>query len=112
MRKRLVFETLHLDLEGGVSERRTTPAVTSIENIIPPRHEQHDSHAHAHDKPVSGAAGMATVEVQLEQVQQKTTSEERPVEIPVESSMTTSVKKVKQKKRVAFTSDRPDLYDF
>ncbi|KIP12449.1 hypothetical protein PHLGIDRAFT_56188, partial [Phlebiopsis gigantea 11061_1 CR5-6] len=24
MRKRLVFETLHLDLEGGVSERRTT----------------------------------------------------------------------------------------
>jgi elongator complex protein 4 len=24
-RKRLVIETLHLDLEGGVSERRTTP---------------------------------------------------------------------------------------
>ncbi|KAF7784477.1 hypothetical protein Agabi119p4_642 [Agaricus bisporus var. burnettii] len=28
-RKRLIFETLHLDLEGGVSERRTTPAVSS-----------------------------------------------------------------------------------
>ncbi|EIW86542.1 PAXNEB-domain-containing protein, partial [Coniophora puteana RWD-64-598 SS2] len=25
-RKRLVFETMHLDLEGGVSERRTTPS--------------------------------------------------------------------------------------
>jgi elongator complex protein 4 len=27
MRKRLVFETLHLDVEGGVGERRTTPAL-------------------------------------------------------------------------------------
>ena len=26
-RKRLVFETLHLDVEGGTSERRTTPSV-------------------------------------------------------------------------------------
>jgi elongator complex protein 4 len=26
MRKRLMFETLHLDVEGGVGERRTTPS--------------------------------------------------------------------------------------
>lgn len=29
MRKRMVFETLHLDLEGGVGERRTTPATNT-----------------------------------------------------------------------------------
>ncbi|KAI0348453.1 PAXNEB-domain-containing protein, partial [Trametopsis cervina] len=28
MRKRLIFETLHLDVEGGVGERRTTPATS------------------------------------------------------------------------------------
>jgi len=28
----MLFETLHLDLEGGVGERRTTPAVTTVEN--------------------------------------------------------------------------------
>ena len=29
MRKRMVFETLHLDLEGGVGERRTTPSTSA-----------------------------------------------------------------------------------
>jgi len=29
MRKRLVLETLHLDVEGGVGERRTTPATAA-----------------------------------------------------------------------------------
>jgi elongator complex protein 4 len=35
MRKRMLFETLHLDLEGGVGERRTTPAATSTERSAP-----------------------------------------------------------------------------
>ncbi|GJE85779.1 PAXNEB-domain-containing protein [Phanerochaete sordida] len=109
MRKRLVFETLHLDLEGGVSERRTTPATNTIETIVPPTHDH--GHAHAHVK--AGVAGMATVEVQLEQTEQRII-QERPAEVTVESTTattTTTVKK-KPKKRVAFQSDRPDLYDF
>ena len=30
MRKRLIFETLHFDLEGGVGERRATPATNAV----------------------------------------------------------------------------------
>jgi elongator complex protein 4 len=30
----MLFETLHLDLEGGVGERRTTPAPNSWANAI------------------------------------------------------------------------------
>jgi len=32
-RKRLVFETLHLDVEGGTGERRTTPNTTTKGHI-------------------------------------------------------------------------------
>ena len=109
MRKRLVFETLHLDLEGGVSERRTTPAPNSIETIIPPNHDHAPGNAHTHTIG-SNKTGLAAVEVQLEPVEGKVTGEERPIEVPVESTTTNTKKKAK--KRVAFTSDRPDLYDF
>lgn len=30
----MIFETLHLDLEGGVGERRTTPAPNARVNVI------------------------------------------------------------------------------
>ena len=30
----MIFETLHLDLEGGVGERRTTPAPNAWVNVI------------------------------------------------------------------------------
>lgn len=118
MRKRLVVETLHLDLEGGVSERRTTPAAsTSIETTIPPRHESgHDhTHDHAHTAHASGVVDRAVVEIQLETVQ-KSEAGQRP-EGAAESTVavatvTTTTKKPKQRKKVAFTSDRPDLYDF
>lgn len=33
MRKRMIFETLNLDLEGGVGERRTTPAPNAWVNV-------------------------------------------------------------------------------
>lgn len=110
MRKRLVFETLHLDLEGGVSERRTTPASNSIETIIPPKHDHNAAHDHTHTVQNPNITGLATVEVQLEQVEISPAREERPAEVPGESITTTTKKK--PKKRVAFTSDRPDLYDF
>ncbi|KAF7319915.1 hypothetical protein MKEN_00775000 [Mycena kentingensis (nom. inval.)] len=34
-RKRLIFETLHLDVEGGVSERRTTAPAVSTATVAP-----------------------------------------------------------------------------
>lgn len=111
MRKRLVFETLHLDLEGGVSERRTTPATNSIETIVPPKHD--DGHTHTHTASTIGTSGMATVEIQVEQLEQNVV-QSRTADVKVESTTTstTTVKKAKPKKRVAFQSDRPDLYDF
>lgn len=30
----MIFETLHLDLEGGVGERRTTPAPNAWVNVV------------------------------------------------------------------------------
>ena len=73
MRKRLVFETLHLDLEGGVGERRTTPATNSIETIVPVKHDH--VHAHTHTSPATAAAGSATVEIQVEQTEQTNETE-------------------------------------
>ena len=110
MRKRLVFETLHLDLEGGVSERRTTPTPNSIETIVPSNHDHATGDPHVHGATSSNKTGLAAVEVQLEHVKINVTGEERSAEIPMESTATSTKKK--PKKRVAFTSDRPDLYDF
>ena len=105
MRKRLVFETLHLDVEGGVGERRTTPATTVLDT----------SHEHKQVESLTSATpGAAAVQIQVEQITQgmagvsteETVSQER-------SSTVSSTKKTKQRKKVAFaSSDRPDLYDF
>ncbi|CAL1695413.1 unnamed protein product [Somion occarium] len=110
MRKRLIFETLHLDLEGGVGERRTTPSATTMAM---------ESETHAHHHPhtpgavgPSGSEGSAKVEVQLEDVREnvaKVMIQEASVSQATSSS---AFKKAKPKKRVAFKSDRPDLYDF
>ncbi len=103
MRKRLVFETLHLDLEGGVGERRTTPADTIGDIGL------NNMHVHTHEEvPETGAAGGATVEIQMEQLQHKVAQVSMAENVPLGNS----TKKVKQKKKVAFTSERPDLYDF
>lgn len=82
MRKRMLFETLHLDLEGGVGERRTTPA-TNTSTIE--RNKESDPRS----------KGEAVIRVAVE--------EERSAGI---------LKKPKTGKRVGFTSERPDLYDF
>ncbi|GBE77878.1 Elongator complex protein 4 [Sparassis latifolia] len=106
MRKRFLIETLHLDLEGGVGERRTTPATNAmaLETASLPSHS-HRSHISAN---VNAAGGGAAVEVQLEDVQHSTAvSLVGSTEI---EHVVASVKKAK--KKVAFTSDRPDLYDF
>jgi elongator complex protein 4 len=76
-RKRLVIETLHLDVEGGVSERRTSmPAIA-----VPQRPSNKDS-----------TTGSATMEIEVEQKE--------------------VTKAVKAKKKVAFITEKPDIYDF
>ena len=99
MRKRLVFETLHLDLEGGVGERRTTPSTTTT--IL-------DDHVHIQSQSTVPAqpGGEAALEVRLEK------TEVKEKDRPIEESSHPIPKKTKPKKRVAFHSDRPDLYDF
>ncbi|KIJ56722.1 hypothetical protein M422DRAFT_22880 [Sphaerobolus stellatus SS14] len=83
-RKRFIIETLHLDVEGGVSERRTTAPVVP-DGSLP--------------KPVPRQASSPVIEISVVEDNQST------VPTPTE------VKK-KPKKSVAFQSDRPDLYDF
>lgn len=111
MRKRLIFETLHLDVEGGVGERRTTPSTTAM--AMDEAAHDHSSHDHG-----GSGAGAATIQVQVEEVQKKVeivSVADAAVTETKETATTTMssfVKKPKQRKKVAFTSDRPDLYDF
>lgn len=100
-RKRLVFETLHLDLEGGVSERRTTaPSSTPI--VI---ETQSTSGKQDH-----GRTG-AKIDIQLEGGEEPIAA----VSAQTEASPTIQppeAKSKKPKKKVAFFSDRPEVYDF
>ncbi|KAI0830662.1 PAXNEB-domain-containing protein [Trametes gibbosa] len=108
MRKRLIFETLHLDVEGGISERRTTPSATAGPLDFG------DGHAHHHGHEPSTAApssAIAAVQVQLEQAQITAVSQPTAITPPAEQPRS-SFKKAKVKKKVVFTSERPDLYDF
>ena len=102
MRKRMVFETLHLDLEGGVGERRTTPS-TSARALS----EAASAH-HPDQSTVDSKSAGAAIAVELEAAV-KGVAEVAPIEEPVAPA---TVKKVKAKKKVGFVSDRPDLYDF
>lgn len=86
-RKRLTFETLHLDLEGGVGDRRTTPSSNAVALEA----------SMTHEVGVEQQMAEAAVEVKLESPERRTVRDEE---------------KVKPKKKVAFRSDKPDLYDF
>lgn len=101
MRKRLIFETLHLDVEGGVGERRTTPATSAIalEGARLPDLPTEET-------PKPKGVDVAAVEVRLEKVELGVGHDAVP------EVVATPPKKAKAKKRVVFQSDRPDLYDF
>ncbi|KAH9944088.1 PAXNEB-domain-containing protein [Epithele typhae] len=105
MRKRLIFETLHLDVEGGVGERRTTPASNAIALEAGTVHD----HAHAHKDGATPGSSTAALQVQMEQVQ---TAPPAPVPVSGAEVVVNGTKKVKVKKKVAFTSEGPDPYDF
>ncbi|KZT75188.1 hypothetical protein DAEQUDRAFT_761132 [Daedalea quercina L-15889] len=107
MRKRMVFETLHLDLEGGVGERRTTPSTNANalgEAAIPGQNPVPQSGL------ASSGAG-AAVAVELES-STRHGPELSPVDKAEADVTPAATKKVKAKKKVGFVSDRPDLYDF
>ena len=110
MRKRLIFETLHLDVEGGVSERRTTPSSNAFAMDAGTGHD-HDYSQHASTTLVPGDTSTAAVQVQLEQTHITLGVREPPPD-SVPPRIESAFKKVKVKKKVAFTSERPDLYDF
>lgn len=123
-RKRLIFETLHLDLEGGVSERRTSaPSNTAVELTTATgvsisaatgekcNHRATGDHAHV-------SSGGPKVDIEFEAGAEDPGKQEVQEEVGLVSGSTSIAtidpdKKVKKpKKKVAFFSDRPDVYDF
>lgn len=100
MRKRLVIETLHLDLEGGVGERRTTPSNNT--NTSTPGDNRH---GHSQLSPPTKGGPALKVAVENSEIAKDPTR-------GVMESSDTPMKRAKPKKKVMFHSDRPDLYDF
>ena len=91
MRKRLVVETLHLDVEGGVGERRTTPSASATVDSAP--HVTHEE--------IIAEPQLAKVTIDA--------PPERPSEI-ARIADTPPLKKAR--KKVAFRTAESDIYDF
>lgn len=91
---------MHLDVEGGVTERRTTPSSTAI-NL---------DAGLADEKVHLSGRSLATVQVELEKAADVTQADSQ-ARLPLNATTTPSKVK-KPKKKVAFHSDQPDLYDF
>jgi elongator complex protein 4 len=91
MRKRLVVETLHLDVEGGVGERRTTPFASAAVDSTP-----QTAHEEIKDEP------------QLAKVVIETPPEQLLDTLPAADKITPK----KARKKVAFKTAETDLYDF
>lgn len=94
---------MHLDVEGGVTERRTTPSSTAMSLDA----GLADEKEHLSDR---GGRSLATVQVELEKTVDVRRGDSQ-ARLPLNA--TTIASKVKKaKKKVAFHSDQPDLYDF
>ncbi|KIO25227.1 hypothetical protein M407DRAFT_210937 [Tulasnella calospora MUT 4182] len=90
-RKRFVIETLHLDVEGGVSERRTAPPISAT------------VHEHSESSLTSPATKAESAKVAVEAPAPAYDEATSPV---------TTTKPKKARKVVAFQSGGRDLYDF
>ncbi|KAL1738802.1 Elongator complex protein 4 [Schizophyllum fasciatum] len=86
-RKRMLFETLHLDIEGGVGERRTTPAPASMGSVDVSETQSRPPHDATRESD-KAQPGLAAVEVTVQ------------VANPRDAS-----KPKKAKKKVGFSSD-------
>jgi len=110
MRKRLIFETMHLDLEGGVTERRTTPSSTAILD--------QGGHVPTHVANKGNTASLAHVAMEFEEAladMKNHSFEDHHISSQSTVSGATDAnpqKPKRAKKKVAFHSDKPDLYDF
>jgi len=81
----MIFETLHLDLEGGVGERRTAPAPNTRATVISDADQK------------EGDKGEAVVEIHSEEG----------------GSGSVAIVQRKKKKAVGFLSERPEIsYEF
>ncbi|KAG7099409.1 hypothetical protein E1B28_001262 [Marasmius oreades] len=116
-RKRFIIETMHLDLEGGISERRTNPSSTAREFTGTKLIETSGERAGV------PKAGLANVEVELEEEKvraEQSTNPTAPVsgkgstqgQAMTETGVPSRRKVNKPKKKVGFQTDRPDVYDF
>lgn len=93
---------MHLDLEGGVTERRTTPSSTAVGSDI--------GREPTHVTTGTNTAALARVAVEVEP---RTLEGHVSVKSAEWSAADANPQKVKKaKKTVAFHSDKPDLYDF
>ncbi|KAI6044999.1 PAXNEB-domain-containing protein [Pisolithus marmoratus] len=109
-RKRLILETIHLDVEGGVAERRTTPSTNTISLDAGRVDEMTDGHAS------NKGRSRAALEVEFEKDAVVTADPLSSRALASSQSaaldVTTVPRAKKPKKKVAFHTDRPDLYDF
>jgi elongator complex protein 4 len=93
-KKRLVFETHHLDVEGGVGERRTVPAG----NI-----DREKATSTSRSRKQLSRGGGAAMEVELEGEPEESGA------AAAEEILTGSLTK---RKKVTFQAEQRDLYDF
>ncbi|KAF8306842.1 PAXNEB-domain-containing protein [Clavulina sp. PMI_390] len=114
-RKRFVIETLHLDAEGGVGERRTSAPPSAVTQAHAHGHGADHSHKHVH----AASSGPASIAIELPanppSGETQNTSTSTPLSPSTDPSSPPPAKPRKsamKNKRVAFQSDRPDLYDF
>ena len=105
-RKRLVFETFHLDAEGGVGERRTTPA-TSLSQFVENNPSSSLPLTRGTDNP---GESDATIPIAIEDSGTHTLAAKTMKVIASDAPDKSKTKK--PRKRVGFQVDRPDLYDF
>lgn len=97
----MVVERLSLDVEGGVGERRTKKVGSEVVGMGM-RTVEGRGHEHAHGG--GKGKGVARVEVRVDEGDR--------VVIGADTSTTPTSKPKKERKKVAFRSDKPDLYDF
>ncbi|KLO20258.1 PAXNEB-domain-containing protein [Schizopora paradoxa] len=102
-RRRLVFETFHLDVEGGVGERRTTPATTvAVGN-------EHSENKQALPL-LQGDRSAANVQVEIINnpiPESPSVASKEPAKETKEGA-----KRQKVRRKVGFQTDKPDIYDF
>ena len=105
-RKKLVVETLHLDVEGGVGERRTKPSASAsqVDDTQSRVRDANLKHQHQSQSEVS-IEGVSDTHVHSH----KDTHDENENNDQIQLS---KPNKTKGPRRVAFQSDKPELYEF